>query len=634
MTIGEFIDINLRSLQKSGQKQLGKTILTSGSWVLINDDQTDETLYNFNSDNSLKIFINGVGKGKFTYNFLVDTDNLTIYDVNSETEILYEIAQIEGIFLILRQSFNNTYYVFGNKTKFKDYNKKLAALYFQERVNIQKERNSPAASNRVIEVPSYEDVESNITNTAYHNFINGNYEKALINYEKLLTIHPGNEGIEWNIALCEAHLNRGNDSYNRIRRINRFIEEDCLEIISVLYNHSDFLNASSVVIDSYLKYNDINSISQLSKKSPTQFSAVLNLLFSNQRFDDVIKILLRLERENAITYYNGLHDTTHKITGQFKQANNLPIYFILWDKLTALKSIDNDSDVKKMLGELSGLTEGLHGHSLNYYINQGSELVKKRQLELFNRHKNTPNEPKSNEVFEVLKETGYSSSEFETILKRKSNKSKLRYSLIILVVVLVILAALFFDRQLSGNEPPKIKTPTEVTTIDPDIVDVTEIDETKQVNTDKVEIENTNDETDVQSQDTTPQNDIISEPPQPENLEYKELCKSTILEFTKATNDRDMGLLLSYFADDIDRYWKMYNPSKTNIKNEIERIWGISPYSRDRNIKLNEHNSLPNTYIMETTFEYMVKDGTLKEVESKVLFKFDNYGKIKATYGI
>lgn len=569
MTIGEFIDLNLRSLQKSGQKQLGKTILTSGSWVLINDEKTDETLYNFNSDNSLKIFINGVGKGKFTYNFLVDTDNLTIYDVKNETEILYEIVQIEDIFLILSQSFNNTYYVFGNKTKFKDYNKKLASLYFQERVLFQEERNSPGGSNKIIQVTSYEDLESDIINTAHHNLMNENYEQALINYEKLLTIHPGNEEIEWSIALCEAHLNNGKDSYNRLRRIKGINGENCLEIISALYYHSDFLNAYGVLIDSYLKYYDNNSISQLSRKSPTQFSVVLNLLSSNERFDDVIKILLQLERENAISYYNGLNDNIHKNTSQFKQANNLPIYFILLDKLTALRSIDDDPEVKYMLDELSGLTEGLQGQSLNYYLNKGNELVKQRQIELFNKHKNSPTESKSNEVFKVLKETGYSSSEFEDILKRKRIKSKLRYSILILaLVVIVISAGSYFVKQYKKK------------------------------------------------------------------LEYTELCKSKILEFTKAANARDIELLLSYFADDIDRYWNLDDPSNPRIKTEIERLWALSSYSIDYNIRLNEHNSLPNTYILETTFRFVDKSGAFKEVESKVIFKFDNYGKIKATYGI
>ncbi len=128
----ELISTNLTKIKKTAQRSIGKSYLTGCSWMLINNNDSENIIFTFRSNNELLVTKNGIVERK-NYELIVDNNSILI----SQNEITehYDIVNIQDDFLFINKLSTNSILVFANQTKFKDMIKseinKQARNYYQ-----------------------------------------------------------------------------------------------------------------------------------------------------------------------------------------------------------------------------------------------------------------------------------------------------------------------------------------------------------------------------------------------------------------------------------------------------------------------------------------------------------------------
>ena len=123
---------NLTKIKKTAQRSIGKSYLTGCSWMLINNNDSENIIFTFRSNNELLVTKNGIVERK-NYELIVDNNSILI----SQNEITehYDIVNIQDDFLFINKLSTNSILVFANQTKFKDMIKseinKQARNYYQ-----------------------------------------------------------------------------------------------------------------------------------------------------------------------------------------------------------------------------------------------------------------------------------------------------------------------------------------------------------------------------------------------------------------------------------------------------------------------------------------------------------------------
>lgn len=113
------ISTNYSNIKKNTDIRIARTNLFGANWLLLNDDESNETLYIFRTNDDLVISKNGlVHKNKFE--FITDNNSLLITDENNITE-LFNIVNIKDDILIINRKSNGSFFYFINGTKIKDY---------------------------------------------------------------------------------------------------------------------------------------------------------------------------------------------------------------------------------------------------------------------------------------------------------------------------------------------------------------------------------------------------------------------------------------------------------------------------------------------------------------------------------
>lgn len=120
----DLISKNFNQLKKSTEIKLAKTFLIGANWILLSDNQNDEIIYIFRSNNDLVISNNGFVEIQ-RYDFITNNNTLLITNKEKTTE-LYDIVNFKDDLLIIKRKSNNSYLFFINTTKVKEYiNKEL-----------------------------------------------------------------------------------------------------------------------------------------------------------------------------------------------------------------------------------------------------------------------------------------------------------------------------------------------------------------------------------------------------------------------------------------------------------------------------------------------------------------------------
>lgn len=108
--------------------------------------------------------------------------------------------------------------------------------------------------------------------------------------------------------------------------------------------------------------------------------------------------------------------------------------------------------------------------------------------------------------------------------------------------------------------------------------------------------------------------------------------KKIINEFLIAEENRNFYQIQKFYSNNVKRYWNTINPSSLELKKQYENAWSNTKYAQNlvRNIfKVNEES-----YILHTKFRfYDLKKEKLRNIDSKVFFKFNNENKIVEIYG-
>lgn len=111
------ISSNLSKIKKTAQKSIGKSYLTGCSWILVNNNESDNIIYTFRTNNELLITKNGF-VDRLNYELIIDNNSILI----THNEIIehYNIINIYDDFLFINKLSTNSILVFANQTKFKD----------------------------------------------------------------------------------------------------------------------------------------------------------------------------------------------------------------------------------------------------------------------------------------------------------------------------------------------------------------------------------------------------------------------------------------------------------------------------------------------------------------------------------
>lgn len=111
------ISSNLSKAKKLTQKSISKSYLIGCTWILLNNEDNEDILYTFRSNDELLITINGIVE-RCQYELIVDNNSILITK-NSVTE-LYNIINDHNEFLFLNRVSSQKILAFANYTKYKD----------------------------------------------------------------------------------------------------------------------------------------------------------------------------------------------------------------------------------------------------------------------------------------------------------------------------------------------------------------------------------------------------------------------------------------------------------------------------------------------------------------------------------
>lgn len=108
----------------------------------------------------------------------------------------------------------------------------------------------------------------------------------------------------------------------------------------------------------------------------------------------------------------------------------------------------------------------------------------------------------------------------------------------------------------------------------------------------------------------------------------------TIKEYLSTENNRDFSGILSFYSNNMQRYWDLQNPSVKQLSNRYQHAWSIMGSSISDLKDVEKVGA--NTYIYTTDFiYYSIKDQVYKTVKnSRIKVVFDDNYKIISIYGV
>lgn len=109
--------------------------------------------------------------------------------------------------------------------------------------------------------------------------------------------------------------------------------------------------------------------------------------------------------------------------------------------------------------------------------------------------------------------------------------------------------------------------------------------------------------------------------------------KKIIRNFLIAEEERNFDKIKSFYSKNLKRYWNLVYPKTSELRKQYENAWSNSKYSQNLVQKIEKINY--DTYVLKTKFKFFdTKKLVNKNIESKVLFRFDSNDKILETFGI
>lgn len=106
---------------------------------------------------------------------------------------------------------------------------------------------------------------------------------------------------------------------------------------------------------------------------------------------------------------------------------------------------------------------------------------------------------------------------------------------------------------------------------------------------------------------------------------------SKIKDYFVAEDTRDFDIILSFYSDNITRYWDLYNPTLSQLKASYEQAWGYTSNAQTTVVDIVKVTS--TTYNVRTKFEFYDKRREKSNtVYSDLRIEFNRYGKITEVY--
>jgi hypothetical protein len=105
-----------------------------------------------------------------------------------------------------------------------------------------------------------------------------------------------------------------------------------------------------------------------------------------------------------------------------------------------------------------------------------------------------------------------------------------------------------------------------------------------------------------------------------------------INDFLIAEENRDINEILSFYSQNVNRYWSVNFPSRIELTQQYKKAWNYTENAQNLVQSIERVNI--NTCILKTNFRFFDKKrNQFRNIESKVKFEFDKENKIIATYG-
>lgn len=108
---------------------------------------------------------------------------------------------------------------------------------------------------------------------------------------------------------------------------------------------------------------------------------------------------------------------------------------------------------------------------------------------------------------------------------------------------------------------------------------------------------------------------------------------NVIYKFLEVEEQRDFEAIYSFFSPHFSRYYTIFNPTYTKVKNKYEYTWSITSDATNDVVNIEKINNY--TYNLNTIFTfYSNKKHDYTTINSVVRFVFDERGKIVETYNL
>jgi len=109
--------------------------------------------------------------------------------------------------------------------------------------------------------------------------------------------------------------------------------------------------------------------------------------------------------------------------------------------------------------------------------------------------------------------------------------------------------------------------------------------------------------------------------------------RATIRSFFEAEKNRNINKILSFYSNDLKRYYNFNEPTPEQLKKEYRASWDRSSYAINENARFNEIDH--RTYEVSVDYRfYQNSRGEEKTVKSTLRFVFDEEGKIREVYSL
>lgn len=106
--------------------------------------------------------------------------------------------------------------------------------------------------------------------------------------------------------------------------------------------------------------------------------------------------------------------------------------------------------------------------------------------------------------------------------------------------------------------------------------------------------------------------------------------RATIDKLLTAENNREIEAIMDCFSDNMDRYWDIRYPDKERLRSHYARAWSKSQEGVNHSYDIRQISE--NEFEISGMFRYSTGQNSYKEVATRVIYIFDEGGKIKSTY--